>query len=229
MTSGSQFRPESQPALTSDNYTADFNQVKDLGSINSTTRTAEQTEIAQFWADGAGTFTPPGHWSQIAQNVAATKGNSLLDNARLFALLNISLADAGIASWDAKYQYNFWRPITAIQKADSDDNSNTIIDPNWKPLITTPPFPEYTSGHSTFSGAAATVLTSLLGDNISFDNNSIGTPGIERTFGSFNAAATEAGISRIYGGIHFNSANIEGQNTGKSVGNYVLQNLLSNV
>jgi membrane-associated phospholipid phosphatase len=227
ITSGSQFRPAGEPALTSDKYTADFNQVKDLGSFNSTTRTAEQTQIAQFWADGGGTFTPPGHWNQIAQNVAATKGNSLLENARLFALLDISLADAGIAAWDAKYQYSFWRPITAIQKADTDGNPNTIADPNWKPLITTPPFPEYISGHSTFSGAAATVLTSLLGDNISFNLNSLGTPGIDRTFSSFNAAATEAGISRIYGGIHFNSANIDGQTTGKSIGNYVFQNLLS--
>ncbi len=227
LTSGSQFRPAGEPVLTSDKYTADFNQVKELGSIDSTTRTADQTQIAQFWADGGGTFTPPGHWNQIAQNVAASKGNSLLDNARLFALLDMSLADAGIAAWDAKYQFNFWRPITAIQKADTDGNPNTIADPNWKPLITTPPFPEYISGHSTFSGAAATVLTSLLGDNISFSINSLGTPGIDRTFSSFNAAATEAGISRIYGGIHFNSANIDGQTTGKSIGNYVLQNSLA--
>jgi membrane-associated phospholipid phosphatase/methionine-rich copper-binding protein CopC len=226
LTSGAQFRPAGDPALTSDQYTAEFNRVKDLGSINSTTRTADQTQIAQFWADGAGTFTPPGHWNQIAQNVAATKGNSLLDNARLFALLDISLADAGIAAWDAKYQYNSWRPITAIQQADTDGNPNTIADPNWKPLITTPPFPEYISGHSTFSGAAATVLTSLLGDNISFNLNSLGMPGVDRQFTSFNAAATEAGISRIYGGIHFNSANIDGLATGNSVGNYVLQNLL---
>jgi membrane-associated phospholipid phosphatase/methionine-rich copper-binding protein CopC len=226
LTSGAQFRPAGDPALTSDQYTAEFDRVKDLGSINSTTRTADQTQIAQFWADGAGTFTPPGHWNQIAQNVAATKGNSLLDNARLFALLDISLADAGIAAWDAKYQYNSWRPITAIQQADTDGNPNTIADPNWKPLITTPPFPEYISGHSTFSGAAATVLTSLLGDNISFNLNSLGMPGVDRQFSSFNAAATEAGISRIYGGIHFNSANIDGLATGNSVGNYVLQNLL---
>lgn len=226
LNSGSQFRPAGTPALTSDKYTAEFNQVKDLGSINSTTRTAEQTQIAKYWADGGGTYTPPGHWNQIAQNIIATKGNSLLDNARLFALLDISMADAAIAAWDAKYQYNTWRPITAIQKADTDGNPNTAADSNWKPLLTTPPFPEYISGHSTFSGAAATVLTSLLGDNISFNLTSLGTPGIERTFSSFNAAANEAGISRIYGGIHFNSANIDGLTTGKSVGNYVLQNLL---
>lgn len=227
LTSGSQFRPAGEPALTSDQYTADFNQVKDLGSINSTTRTADQTQIAQFWADGAGTFTPPGHWNQIAQNVAANKGNSLLDNARLFALLDISLADAGIAAWDTKYTENSWRPITAIQKADTDGNPNTTADTNWKPLITTPPFPSYISGHSTFSGAAATVLTTILGDNVGFNVNSLGTPGVDRTFTNFNAAANEAGISRIYGGIHFNADNVDGLATGKSVGNYVLQNLLA--
>ncbi|MBD2152111.1 Ig-like domain-containing protein [Pseudanabaena sp. FACHB-1277] len=229
LTSGSQFRPAGEPALTSDLYTTEFNQVKDLGSINSTTRTAEQTQIANFWADGSGTFTPPGHWNQIAQNVAASKGNSLVDNARLFAMLDLALADAGIAAWDAKYTYDFWRPITAIQKADQDGNPNTTIDPNWQPLLITPPFPEYVSGHSTFSGAAATVLTTLLGDNISFTTNSLGTPGTYRTFTSFTSAANEAGISRIYGGIHFNSANVDGLATGKSVGNYILQNLLAPV
>jgi membrane-associated phospholipid phosphatase len=227
LTSGSQFRPAGEPALTSDQYTTEFNQVKDLGSINSTTRTADQTEVAKFWADGSGTFTPPGHWNQIAQNAAATKGNSLVDNARLFALLDISLADAGIAAWDAKYTENSWRPITAIQKADTDGNPNTTADTNWKPLITTPPFPSYISGHSTFSAAAATVLTTILGDNVSFSLNSLGTPGVNRTFTNFNAAANEAGISRIYGGIHFNADNVDGLATGKSVGNYVLQNLLT--
>ncbi|KHG41357.1 hypothetical protein OA07_11900 [Aphanizomenon flos-aquae 2012/KM1/D3] len=226
LTSGDQFRPDGTPALNSAEYTTEFNQVKDLGSKNSTNRTAEQSQIAKFWADGSGTFTPPGHWNQIAQNVAATKGNSLVDNARVFALLNISLADAGIAAWDAKYTYNFWRPITAIQNADSDGNANTIADANWTPLLTTPPFPEYISGHSTFSGAAETILTGLLGNNVSFTTNSLGTPGIYRTFSNFTNAANEAGISRIYGGIHFNSANVEGLTTGRSVGNYVLQNLL---
>ncbi|WP_217385551.1 Ig-like domain-containing protein [Dolichospermum sp. UHCC 0259] len=227
LTSGNQFRPDGVPALNSADYTIEFNQVKDLGSINSTTRTTEQTEIAQFWADGSGTFTPPGHWNQIAQNVAAEKSNSLVDNARLFALLDISLADAGIAAWDAKYHYDFWRPITAIQNADSDGNPNTIADANWTPLLTTPPFPEYVSGHSTFSGAAETILTGLLGNNVSFTTNSLGIPGVDRQFDNFTDAANEAGISRIYGGIHFNSANVEGLATGRSVGNYVLQNLLA--
>ena len=142
---------------------------------------------------------------------------------------SIGLADAGIAAWDAKYTYTSWRPITAIQQADTDGNSNTLADPNWKPLITTPPFPEYVSGHSTFSGTAETILSALLGDNISFTTNSLGTPGIYRTFSNFTSAANEAGISRIYGGIHFNFSNVDGLATGRNVGNYILQNALAPV
>ncbi|WP_353928958.1 Ig-like domain-containing protein [Okeanomitos corallinicola TIOX110] len=227
LTSGNQFRPDGTPDLDSSDYAAEFNQVKDLGSINSTIRTADQTEIAQFWEDGAGTFTPPGHWNQIAQNISAETDNSLVENARVFALLNISLADAGIAAWDAKYHYDFWRPITAIQNADSDNNPDTISDAHWIPLVNTPPFPEYVSGHSTFSGAADVILTELLGNNISFTTNSLGMPGVYREFDNFTDAVNEAGISRIYGGIHFNSANLEGLETGRSVGNYVLDNLLA--
>jgi membrane-associated phospholipid phosphatase len=154
MTNGAQFRPSGPPALSSDKYAADFNQVKTLGAKNSTVRTPEQTEIAQFWSDGAGTYTPPGHWNQIAEEVATKRNTSLVDEARLFALLNIALADAGIAAWDAKYAYDFWRPATAIRQADFDNNPQTTADPTWDSLIGTPPFPEYVSGHSTFSGAA---------------------------------------------------------------------------
>lgn len=218
--SGSQFRPDGPPALDSAEYTVEFNQVKELGNLNSTTRTAEQTEIAQFWADGPGTFTPPGHWNQIAERVSLAQGNTLSENARLFALLNIAEADAGIVAWDAKYEYNFWRPVTAIQQADTDGNPNTIADPSWTPLLVTPPFPEYISGHSTFSGAADSVLTSFFGD-ISFTTNSIGLPGVIRSFDSFTEAADEAGISRIYGGIHFQSANADGLAAGRALGQYV--------
>ncbi len=198
-------RPTPPPALTSDLYATEFNQVKDLGAINSTTRTAEQTEIAKFWADGAGTFTPPGHWNQIAQDVARDQFNSLIDNARLFAALDVAEADAAIVSWDTKYSYNFWRPITAINKADTDNNDKTIADTSWKPLLTTPNFPAYTSGHSSFSSAAASVLASLYGDSYKFSTTSPGLAGVSRSFTSFSQAADEAGMSRIYGGIHFMS------------------------
>lgn len=227
MTSDSQFRPDGPPALNSAKCAADFNQVKELGRSDSTTRTPEQTQVALFWADGAGTYTPPGHWNQIAEDVSLQQGNTLEENARLFALLNIALADAGIVAWDAKYTYNSWRPITAIQQADKDNNPLTTADPTWTPLLTTPPFPEYVSGHSTFSGAASTILTDFFGNNVNFTTTSIGLPGVERSFKSFSAAADEAGISRIYGGIHFNSANRDGLAAGRALGNYVFGNFLS--
>lgn len=226
MTSTDQFRPDGPPALDSAEYAAEVNQVKELGSIDSTTRTADQTEIANFWADGPGTFTPPGHWNQIAEYVALAQGNTLSENARLFALLNIAEADAAIAAWDAKYEYDLWRPVTAIQQADTDDNPDTIADLNWEPLLVTPPFPEYVSGHSTFSGAASAVLTSFFDDNVNFTTGSLSTPGISREFNSFSEAAEEAGMSRIYGGIHFPSGNEDGLAAGGALGNYVAQNFL---
>ena len=227
MQTPSQFRPAAQPALASVQYALDYNQVQELGDVTSATRTPEQTEIAKFWADGGGTETPPGHWNRIAQQVAGAKGNDLLKNARLFALLNLTLADAAIACWDAKYHYNAWRPITAIRAGDWDGNAATVGDTNWTPLIVTPPFPEHTSGHSTFSGAAATVLALFYGnDNISFSSGSDGLAGVTRHYSSFSQAANEAGMSRIYGGIHFMSANVGGLNAGESLGIYATEHYL---
>jgi membrane-associated phospholipid phosphatase len=228
---GNQFRSDAPPAIDSAKYAEEYNFTKDYGAIDSKVRTADQTEVALFWADGSGTYTPPGHWNQIAQ-FAATKdtARSLLDNARLFASLNIALADAGIACWDTKYFYDASRPITAITKdADRDNNPGTTLDVNWNPLIATPPFPEYSSGHSTFSGAASTILTKFFGDNYSFSSNSLGTPGVTRQFTSFKQAAAEAGMSRIYGGIHFMSANQEGINCGTQIGDYVTSKLFQQV
>jgi membrane-associated phospholipid phosphatase len=190
-------------------------------------RTADQTQVAHFWADGAGTYTPPGHWNEIAQITATSQGNTTVQNARLFALLNIGLADAAIACWDAKYAYNYWRPITAIRNADTDGNPETAADPTWTPLIATPPFPEYSSGHSTFSRTAATILAMFYGtDSIPFTVGSDGLPGVTRSFNGFSAAADESGISRIYGGIHFPSGNLQGQACGYSLGQLVAGNFL---
>ncbi len=220
-------RPAPPPALTSEQYATEFNQVKDLGAANSTTRTADQTQIAQFWADGGGTFTPPGHWNQIAQDVARDQFNSLLDNARLFAALDVAEADAAICCWDTKYADSRWRPITAIQNADKDGNDLTTADTTWTSLLTTPNFPSYTSGHSTFSGAAATVLTSFYGDNYTFSTTSPGLAGVTRSFTSFNQAANEAGMSRVYGGIHFMSDNTAGLAAGKTLATYITKNLFT--
>jgi membrane-associated phospholipid phosphatase len=196
------------------------------GPLSSTTRTAEQTQIANFWADGSGTETPPGHWNTIAQNVGLSRHNTLEENAHMFALLNMALADAGIACWDSKYAYNFWRPVTAILNADLDHNPATPEDPFWTPLLVTPPFPSYVSGHSTFSSAASTVLTFLFGNHVHFSTSSDALPGVQRTFTSFVQAAQEAGQSRIFGGIHFQFDNQDGLTLGKAVGIWVFRHFL---
>jgi membrane-associated phospholipid phosphatase len=227
MTEGAQFRPPPPPALSSGPYAFDLNLTKSLGSATSATRTPDQTAIARFWGDGAGTVTPPGHWNVIAQDIAAQLGNTMPQNARLFALLNIAEADAAICSWDAKYAYNYWRPVTAIRAADTDGNPATDPDPTWTPLLGTPPFPEYTSGHSTFSGAAATVLARFFGnDQIAFTTASEDLPGVTRSFSSFWDAAYEAGLSRIFGGIHYMAANVQGLSCGTQIGTLVADNLL---
>src|SRR5262249_42190225 len=145
--------------------------------------------------------------------------NTMEDNARLFALLNLAMADAAICAWDAKYNFDFWRPVTAIRNGDLDGNPATRADPTWNSFIVTPPFPDYVSGHSTFSSAAATVLTMFYGtDKIPFSSASDFLPGVSRSFSSFSAAAEEAALSRLYGGIHFRSANEDGLQAGLNIG-----------
>ena len=228
LASGTQFRAPAPPALTSAEYTRNFNEVKALGALNSTVRTADETEIARFWLDGPGTTTPPGHWNRIAQDVARAKGTTLAQNARLFALLNIASADAGIVCWDAKYTYDFWRQITAIRNADTDGNPDTVADPNWTPLVVTPNHPSYPSGHATFSAASATVLASFFGtDNISFTSTS--EPplvNVTRSFASFSAGAREAARSRVLAGIHWTFDVEQGATSATAVANYVVQNFL---
>jgi membrane-associated phospholipid phosphatase len=227
MRPGTQRRPPGPPALTSAAYTAAYQEVKLLGGKDSTARTPDQTEIAQFWADDAGTATPPGHWNVIAQTVALQRGQSLAENARMFALLNMALADAGILCWVVKFTVEFWRPVTAIGWQGDTGNPTTTADPAWRSLLTTPPFPAYTSGHSTFSGAAAAVLAKFHGtDRISFTSTSDGLPGVTRSFASFSAAAEEAGQSRIYGGIHWQFDNVDGLACGRHLGQYVCEKYL---
>ncbi len=223
LSSPSQFRPAAPPALTSADYAAAVNEVKAKGRATGSTRTADETQAALFWADGAGTVTPPGHWDQIAMQIASAQGYSLSANARLFAELNVALADAAIACWDAKFFYNEWRPVTAIQKADTDGNSQTTPDAAWTPLLMTPNFPSYVSGHSTFSGAAQVILESVFGANVGFTATTE-APGVaSRTFSSFKQAAEEAGQSRVLGGIHYQFDNQAGLATGRSVASFVLQ------
>jgi hypothetical protein len=222
MTSPDQFRPSGPPALTSQEWADAVNEVKSLGSADSTTRSADETEIARFWADGGGTYSPPGHWNAIAQTVAQQQGDSLVDDARLFAELDVTLADAGITAWNTKYHYDTWRPITVIRDPSGADNPLVQADPNWSPLLTTPPFPEYVSGHSTFSGAAADILDNFFGTNVGFTSTEETLPGVTRSFSSFDQAALEAGRSRIYGGIHFEFSDADGLSAGRALASYVL-------
>jgi hypothetical protein len=219
MNSSSQFRPPGPPSLDSQRYAADYEEVKQLGAAVGSTRTEEQTEIARFWADGAGTETPPGHWNSIAQIIADTRGNTLEENSRLFALLNIAMADAAICSWDAKYTFNFWRPVTAIAFAEPELN--------WMSFITTPPFPDYVSGHSTFSAAAATVIPLFFDtEDLPFTTGSDFLPGVFRSFATCFDAAEEAAVSRIYGGIHFRFASEDGLQAGISIGEWTVAHYL---
>jgi hypothetical protein len=222
------FRPPAPPALTSAEYAAAYNEVKSVGAASSTTRTAEQSEIARFWYGTAGTFTSAGYWNQIAQQIAEQRGDSLVQNARLFALLNLAQADAYISVWGAKYASNFWRPVTAITDPRSGQiNPDTPTDPSWAPFLPTPAFPSYTSGHSGHSGAAAAVLAAFFGsDAIPFTFSSDSLPGVTRSFPSFSAAARECSDSRVYAGIHWRFDVTVGQAVGDEVGNYVVTHFL---
>jgi hypothetical protein len=225
MTSGDQFRLgllDGPPALDSQEYTDAFNEVKELGASNSTSRCTEETEIARFWADSSVT-----HWNQIAATVSTAQGLTLSQNARLFALMNLATADAYIASFEAKYEFDFWRPVTAIRAADTDGNPDTAADPNWTPLIVTPPMPAYTSGHATFGAAAAVALAGFFGtDAIAFTSTSLFLPGVTRSYASFSEAADENARSRLLAGIHWSFDNDDGQTAGRALGDYVVGNFL---
>ena len=217
-----EFRPGPPPQLTSEDYTRSFDEVKSLGLITSTTRTADQTQIGQFWNGNIQDF-----WNEIAQTAALAHHLDLAKSAHLFALLNISLADTTIAFFDTKYTYDLWRPVTAIQMAGIDDNPETIADPMWIPLPTkTAPDPSYPGAHSAISAAAAEVLRLSLGDPITLDVTSESLAGITRHFTSFSEAAEEAGLSRIYSGQHFRFDHSAGKRLGRQVSDSVLSTIL---
>jgi membrane-associated phospholipid phosphatase len=217
-----EFRPGPPPELTSDEYTSVFDEVKSLGFINSTTRTPEQTLIGMFWNGNIQDF-----WNEIAQTAALKHHLNLAQSARLFALLNISLADTTIAFFDAKYTYQFWRPVTAIQLAGTDGNPSTEPNPTWLPLTTkTAPDPSYPGAHSANSAAGAEVLRFYFGDRFTFDVTSESLAGVTRHFTSFSAAAQEAGLSRIYAGQHFRSDHIAGKRLGRQVAASVDETIL---
>ena len=219
---GSQFRVEGPPSLNSDEWAEEFNETKRLGRIDSSDRTPEQTAIALCGAEPALPM-----WNRVARSVSAERNTGLIENARLFALLNLAMVDATIACWDSKYVYRFWRPVTAIRDAETDGNASTEADPAWTPLRATPLHPEYPSAHATFSGAAARVLTSFFGRHIPFSTStSTCAAGVVRSYDSFQAMADEIGDSRIYIGFHFRSAVRHGANLGRQVGHWTFHRFL---
>ncbi|MEA2199027.1 MAG: hypothetical protein QOJ25_3078 [Solirubrobacteraceae bacterium] len=220
---GSQFRPPAPPALTSPQYVSDFNEVKSLGLLTSSTRTADQTQIGKFW--GAAPIWIV--WNGIADQAGAAFQNTPVQNARMLALLNTSLADGAIALYDAKYAYHRWRPITAITATDQGNGNLTASDPNWLPLANTANDPSYPGAHATFSQAAATVLDQFFGtDNFAFSLSNA-TLGITRSFDSFSQAADEASASRIFAGQHFRYDEDAGQTLGAQVAQFVVANALT--
>jgi membrane-associated phospholipid phosphatase len=225
MTSPSQFRPGGPPALTSDLYATVFNEVKTMGAAFGSPRTVGQTQNAIFW-----TGNTPRYWNQIARTISLQRNLTLSENARLFGLLNVAMADAAIACWDAKYYYVFWRPITAIVLAGVDGNPATVADPSWIPFLETVPpgitpnFPEYPSGHSTVSAAAATILAAYFGDSTSFSIDSEKLPGVLESFTSFSQAVLTVNDARVFGGIHFRNACFDGNVLGRAAARYALNN-----
>jgi hypothetical protein len=222
----SQFRPGPPPSLTSDTYSDAFNQIKSLGIANSTTATSDEALTGRFW-NGA----IQNYWNEITQTASMAHSLTTAQNARLFALLNLSFADDVIAFYDAKYTYNFWRPVTAIRAADPGVNPETVANPNWLPEVgKTAPDPSYPGAHAVISAAGAEVLVSFFErDSFDFNVTSEVLKGVERSFTSFSAAAEEATLSRIFGGQHFRFDLTTGQRLGRDVADFVLDNFLTPV
>lgn len=212
----SQFRLPPPLALDSPEYAADLDEVKTMGSLSGSARTADQSELALFWAGNT-----PLYWNRVAAQIAAVRGQRLTENAHLFGLLNLTMADASIACWDSKYRYVFWRPITAIRAGLRPADA----DPAWEPWLDstkggTPAHPEYPSAHACMSGSAAFVLSAAFGDNTAFTVTSDVRPGT-RPFSSFSSAVAEIADARVFGGIHFRTSCVRGNILGSTVADYV--------
>jgi len=221
-----QFRPPPPPAVSSSRYADDFGEVKALGEINSTTRSADQTQIGRFW----GAAPVQNVWNQIAQTAGISHHNTLEQDARMFALLNTSLADGVIALYDSKYAYHRWRPVTAVRAADTDGNPDTVGDANWTPLAVTALDPSYAGAHAEISQSAAAALRRFFGDDrLDFSLTTPSLPGVVRSFQSFSQAADEAAVSRIYAGQHFRYDEDAGQALGDQVGEFVSDHVLTPV
>ena len=229
--SATHFLPSPPPSLTSARYAADLNEVKLLGRFDSTARTDEQTTIARLWS-GVGTTTGFfSVWNNMAGDVAQSRNLSLVETARVFALVNVSIHDALQTTQASKFVYGVWRPVTAIRAADTDLNAETDPDPAWLPLITTPPYPAYAGNLATIGASAARALELACGTNdmpvaITWKQSG-GLPDVTRHFESFWQAAEEEAMARIYGGIHYRFDQEAGQQVGRSVAEFVFANVMT--
>lgn len=215
MSSGDQFRPGPPPALDSAEYAAAYNGVKALGSATSATRTLDQTDAALFWSTANGA-----EWLRVGVTIGENGGLSTVENARAFALLTASLADALISGFDSKLAYRLWRPVTAIHEGDADGNPATAGEPLWESLFAAPPYPSYQGNLSTLSGAGSTVLSAIFGDDESFCFDMAMR---NRCFDGLGVAALEAAVSREWGGIHFSFDSAAGLEAGRQIGRLGLE------
>jgi hypothetical protein len=223
-----QYLPDPPPTLTSALYGVDFEEVRSLGSATSTVRTAEQTETARLFASVGNSTSHFAAWNNVARDVARQARWSLIDTARLFVLLNVSIHDGVQTSHTSKFIYGLWRPVTAIRRADEDLNPATTPDVAWTPLLTTPPYPSHSSNQTCVGVSAARSLARAFGtDNASFSVTWIGTGGnanVTRQYGSFSQLAEQQARSRVYGGIHFNFELTASQESCTKVADYVVDN-----
>jgi hypothetical protein len=220
---GSQFRSPPPPALHTGKYANDYNEVKLLGRIDSPFRPQDRTDVARFYA----ATTPIQTWNPAARQASAVQGMTLPENARIFALLAMAMADGSIAVFDTKYFYNRWRPVTAIWGGGIDGNPMTTPDPTWLPLIATPPFPSYASAHATLSGAARAVLERAFGKRglaITLSNPAL--PGVVLNYTTWDQITDDIDDARVYGGIHFRFDQEAGAHQGRQVGRYILRHYL---
>jgi hypothetical protein len=224
LTGPARFRAPPPPALTSDQYTRDYNEVKAKGALTGSTRTPWETDTAWFWTDNPGNI-----WFGGIRAIAERRVPNTGDRARLFALASMSVADSIISAWDSKRYYNLWRPITAIQEGDNDTNDATVGDPAWQPFLTTPPYPDYTSGANSVSGAVTKSLELFFGrDDLPITLTTTAPAAIkkQRTFPSFSAASQQVVYVRVLQGIHFRFADVQARAAARAVAEHAYDNYL---
>jgi hypothetical protein len=227
LTSPSQFRAVPPPPLTSKRYATAYNEVKAMGGASNSARTPAQTDLALFWAANFQVV-----WNQVLRDIATAHVHNIDDSARLFAFVNLAVADAVITAWDSKFHYVFWRPVTAIQEGDNDGNRETDGDANWQPLINTPNYPDYTSGANNVTGAATRALALFFGaDEMTFSATTTNPAALQqvRTYNRFSDAAEEVVNARIYEGIHFRFADVQARKQGRHVAQWVFSHFLRSV